>query len=70
MLRALRIASKKNSAIDGVRVRIYKAGTKTYNIIRPKNSKNIGMIKLGPRSPPPSPKVIRGRKSNFYWSRT
>ena len=56
MLRALRIASKKNAVIDGARVRVYKAGTKTYNMIKPKKSKNIRMM------PPDffSPVISRG----------
>lgn len=40
VLRALRLASKKKSMIDGVRLRIYKAGSRTVTTVKPKNSKN------------------------------
>ncbi len=41
VLRALRLASKKKSSIDGARVRIYKAGTRTVAAVKPKKSKNL-----------------------------
>ena len=49
MLRALRIASKKNAIIGATKLRIYKAGTKTYNIVRPKKSKSFEKGRLCPR---------------------
>jgi len=33
--RALRVASKKKSLVDGTRFRIYKAGTRTMVFVRP-----------------------------------
>jgi hypothetical protein len=33
--RSLRIASKKKSELDGIRFRIYKAGTRTMVFVRP-----------------------------------
>jgi len=37
--RSLRVASKKKAVIDGVRIRIYKAGTKTMMFIKPKKKR-------------------------------
>jgi hypothetical protein len=33
--RSLRVASKKKSELDGVRFRVYKAGTRTMVFVRP-----------------------------------
>ena len=46
VLRALKIAAKKKSYIQGVRVRIYKAGTRTVNLVKPKKSKRQENIKV------------------------
>ena len=45
VLRALRLASKKKSSIDGARVRIYKAGSRTVSVVKPKKSKNLGKVR-------------------------
>lgn len=37
--RSLRVASKKKSIIEGVRFRIYKAGTRTMVFVRPQKRK-------------------------------
>ena len=53
VLRGLRLASKKKSSIDGNRVRIYKAGSRTVTHVRPKKAKNLKSVKVarfgGPR---------------------
>ena len=53
VLRGLRLASKKKSTIDGNRVRIYKAGSRTVAHVRPKKAKNLKSVKVarfgGPR---------------------
>ena len=46
VLRALRLASKKKSSIDGVRLRIYKAGSRTVTNVKPKNSKNQQAVRM------------------------
>ena len=46
VLRGLRLASKKKSTIDGNRVRIYKAGSRTVTHVRPKKAKNLKAVKV------------------------
>ena len=44
VLRALKLAAKKKSIVEGTRVRIYKAGTKTFSNVKPKKSKSQASI--------------------------
>lgn len=46
VLRALRLASKKKSSIDGARVRIYKAGSRNVTVVKPKKSKDLNKVRV------------------------
>ena len=52
VLRGLRLASKKKSSIDGNRVRIYKAGSRTVAHVRPKKSKKLKTVRVAPHGGP------------------